>query len=280
MDRNTRYTLTSYLGEIKSRCNREQQRLSQLSGYENKRLKVTKSRSGNIYYYIYSPDSDRYVYSRKSDSPEVLKIKEAHYLDRSVKELRREIKMIENVLRSCKGISYADINMKLGKAYKDAKVAQPTAHSLQLSNWKKEMESVKASYPPYRPHELIQPTNDGTMVRSKSEAFIYNYLLDQGITFIYELPLKIKHWYKGDMLLPDFTIHSEIDMQKIIYLEHQGMMDSESYRQKYVNSVCKYWLNGYIPERDVFFTFDLPNGGFDGTPVKNIIRQHIRLPGK
>ena len=114
------------------------------------------------------------------------------------------------------------------------------------------------------------------MVRSKSEALIYNYFLDLGITFIYELPLEIKYGYKGRLLLPDFTIHSEIDLRRIIYLEHQGMMSNTQYRSKFNETIYKYWLNNYIPERDVFFTFDLPNGGFDDTPVKSIINRHIR----
>ena len=53
-------------------------------------------------------------------------------------------------------------------------------------------------------------------------------------------------------------------------------MDSNNYRNKFNESVYKYWSNNYIPECDVFFTFDLPNGGFDDSPIKSIVDRHIR----
>ena len=138
------------------------------------------------------------------------------------------------------------------------------------------MENYKASFPPYRPQELIHPTHDGTMVRSKSEALIYNYLLDMGVTFIYELPLRITYNGKQSLLLPDFTILSEDDYKTVIFIEHQGMMSTPFYRDKFNESVYKYWLNNYIAERDVFFTFDSPNGTLDDRPIRDIIFRRVR----
>lgn len=276
MDNNTRNTLISYLSDIKLRYRNELSRLNQLTGYESTRLKVKSSENGNDYYYLYSTETNKFNYIGKSTNAEVLKIKEAHYLQRSTCQLEREINSIEKLLSQCVRSSYDDINQRMPKAYKGALINQVPAPSIQLANWKNEMEKRKAVFPPFRPHELIHRTRDGTMVRSKSEALIYNYFLDLGITFIYELPLEIKYGYKGRLLLPDFTIHSEIDLRRIIYLEHQGMMSNTQYRSKFNETIYKYWLNNYIPERDVFFTFDLPNGGFDDTPVKSIINRHIR----
>ena len=276
MDNNTRNTLISYLSDIKLRYRNELSRLNQLTGYESTRLKVKSSENGNDYYYLYSTETNKFNYIGKSTNAEVLKIKEAHYLQRSTCQLEREINSIEKLLSQCVRSSYDDINQRMPKAYKGALINQVPAPSIQLANWKNVMEKRKAGFPPFRPHELIHRTRDGTMVRSKSEALIYNYFLDLGITFIYELPLEIKYGYKGRLLLPDFTIHSEIDLRRIIYLEHQGMMSNTQYRSKFNETIYKYWLNNYIPERDVFFTFDLPNGGFDDTPVKSIINRHIR----
>ena len=275
MDNNMRYMLSSYLTDIKTRCRNEQRRLDQLSDFETKRLKVTRS-NNTEYYYVFSPEYNTYKYAGKADDPLVHKIKEARYLKSSIRELQNEISMFEKLLQRSPRVTYEDINSKLPKAYKNALISQNPALSIQLANWKKSMESKKAEYPPYRPHELIHPTHDGTMVRSKSEAMIYNYLLDIGATFVYELPLKLKYTYKGDLLLPDFTIASEIFAGRIVYLEHQGMMSNMAYRSKFNDTVFKYWMNNYIPEIDVFFTFDLPNSCLDDTPVKEIIHRYVR----
>ena len=102
------------------------------------------------------------------------------------------------------------------------------------------------------------------------------YLLELGVTFVYELPLRIKIGDKDGLLLPDFTILSERDYKTVLYLEHQGMMSVSKYRTKFNDTVYKYWLNNYLPERDVFFTFDSPNGGFDDTPVRSIVQMYIK----
>ena len=138
------------------------------------------------------------------------------------------------------------------------------------------MEQYKRTIDLFRPEELIHKTRDGSFVRSKGEALIYNYLLEAGITFVYELPLRIRYDGKRSLLLPDFTVLCETDNKSIIFIEHQGMMNDPRYRNKFIESVYKYWSNDYLPERDVFFTFDLPNGGFDDTAVKSIIRRFVR----
>ena len=90
MDNNTRNTLISYLSDIKLRYRNELSRLNQLTGYESTRLKVKSSENGNDYYYLYSTETNKFNYIGKSTNAEVLKIKEAHYLQRSTCQLERE----------------------------------------------------------------------------------------------------------------------------------------------------------------------------------------------
>lgn len=278
MNSRSRYELTSYLKEIKSRCNAEIRLLDQLKEYSQKKLRLTHDRSGKEYYYAYVPESKRYRYLGTRDNHDVKKIKEAHYLQLSVRELQREIRLIENLLSWCRGLSYEDINNRLSKAYRNALIAHPQSESSFAREWKKTMEDYKRTIPPFRPEELIHKTRDGNYVRSKGEALIYNYLLELGITFVYEYPLTIRLGYKESRLWPDFMILSEIDFKTVIYIEHQGMMSDQLYRERFKERVYKYWINNYLPERDVFFTFDLPNGGFDDTPIRSIIQRYIR-PG-
>jgi len=276
MDKYMRSALNSYLNELRTRCLHEQQRLDKLPGYSKKRLKIAGTWKGTNYYSVYMPESDTYKYTGSDKHSEVRRIKEAHYLSSSTKNLAREITAVEEFLNSTVSVTYDDINAALPKLYQNAAVGLSSSDSEIARTWKENMEKRKASYPPFRPEDLIHPTHDRTMVRSKSEAGIYNYLLEMGITFVYELPLQITINGKRALLLPDFTILSERDYKTIIFIEHQGMMSTPSYRDKFNESVYKYWLNNYIPERDVFFTFDSPNGGFDDRPIKDIIFRRVR----
>lgn len=276
MDNKARSMLSTYLRDIKTRCKSEQNMFRNLAGYESKRLRLTRTHNSKNYYSVFIPEQNTYKYLGSGRSSEVRKIKEAHFLERSIKDLTSEIHHVEQFLYKSKGVSYDDINARLPKVYRNACVPHVKSSSDMAIAWKEKMEEYKASFPPYRPEELIHRTHDNTLVRSKGEALIYNYLLELGVTFVYELPLRIKIGDKDGLLLPDFTILSERDYKTVLYLEHQGMMSVSKYRTKFNDTVYKYWLNNYLPERDVFFTFDSPNGGFDDTPVKNIVQMYIK----
>ena len=266
--------IAEYRHELCERLERESRRLKQLDGYGSRKLKIMQKEKKR--YYSTVEFDGKVVYLGNDDNREVKKIKEAHFLQASLKELKHEITLLDQLLCKSRDISYGSINNSLRKAYRGAEVQSLQNKSDIAREWKAFAEYEKSLHPPFMPERLIHKTHDGTMVRSKSEALIYNTLLELGVTFVYELPIRIRVGNKDFWLLPDFTILSERDYKTVIYLEHQGMMSTQQYRDKFNDTVYKYWTNGYLPERDVFFTFDLPNGGFDDVPIKDIIHRHIR----
>lgn len=272
----TRHNLMNYLEYITSRYNTEKHRLDQISDFASMRLKTRQDKNGCCYYSIFVPNENKYKYLGTDSHDIVRSVKEARHLQLSVKELHQEILLINSVLQQSRDISHDEIDRKLSKAYRGAFLSCSPSDNPAASIWKEKAERFKDSFEPFRPHELIHTTRDGSLTRSKGEALIYNYLLDIGVTFIYELPLRIRIGSKDSLLLPDFTILSEIDYKTVKYIEHQGMLDDPIYRTGFKEKVFKYWSNNYIPERDVFFTFDLPNGGFDDTPIESIVKRYIR----
>lgn len=272
----TRHYLTNYLDDITSRYNVEKRRLDQISEYSSMRLKTHRPKNGCFYYSIFDPQEGRYKYLGTDSHETVRTIKEARHLQMSIQELQQEILLVNDVLQQSRDISHEEIDRKLSKAYRGSSLSYPPSDNSTANKWKESAERYKDSFDPFRPNELIHTTRDGSMTRSKSEALIYNYLLDVGVTFVYELPLRIRVGSKDSLLLPDFTILSEIDYRTVKFIEHQGMLDDPKYRTSFNEKVFKYWTNNHIPERDVFFTFDLPNGGFDDTPIRDIIKRYIR----
>jgi ATP-dependent DNA helicase DinG len=98
----------------------------------------------------------------------------------------------------------------------------------------------------YRPDGRRYLTNAGIYVRSKSEMLLANELSRRGIYFEYEEPLM-----SIPNALPDFTFP---DYGGVI-LEHLGMLDNQSYQQRWESKAQQYRAKGiqffYTTEDDI-----------------------------
>ena len=73
----------------------------------------------------------------------------------------------------------------------------------------------------------------------------------------------------------DFTILSTIDYETQIIIEHQGMMDLDSYRGKYMRTLTAVLSEGMVPNLDIYFTFDNDENRLDSTQIMEILRGRI-----
>jgi hypothetical protein len=92
---------------------------------------------------------------------------------------------------------------------------------------------------------LIYRTENGELVRSKSEWIIADKLKAAGIRYQYEQPLILD----GAERLPDFTIRDE-DSGLVWYWEHNGMLSSPAYRKRWDRKLAAYQKAGILPAPD------------------------------
>ena len=260
------------LTDLREEKNLQEKRLKELRGKEKLVLCAKKARNGSTYYSVRKKGEKGYRYIGSASKPQVNEIKEARYLKMSLSRLEKDIKILNKTRSGLVRTDYDSINAALPKVYQEPLLQNMMSGSKKALDWKKRMESIKATQPVYHPEELNKRTDDGNYVRSMSEANIYNYLLSIGVTFIYELPIKLN----GHRFIPDFCILSEIDYKTVIIIEHQGMMDVENYRNRFYRKFYEYMKAGYVQGRNIFFTFDSLDGGFDKTPIEDIIRTRVR----
>ncbi len=274
----------------------QKRRLQQLPGYENLVLKTSRKKSGATYYKVkcintnsinaksmamdYSSSQAKsqnnkihYRYLGKSSSEEVNNVKEAHFLKVSLKVIEQNIKCLLFVLKLLKPFDRSSINSMLPKVYRNANINISQKNVQAAKIWKETALKKKEKYPAPHPEHLRHKTADGTLVRSKSEVIIYNFLLSQGIIFVYEMPIETQDCR---ILWPDFTILSEIDYETLIFIEHQSMMDVPEYRDNFGNRVYLYLREGYVPYHDVFFTFDSDDVGVNASVFQEIIDTKVR----
>ena len=247
--------------------------LATLQEYTDYHLKQSSEYDGVIYYSIKYPDEEDYGYIGNDTNETVKNVQAAHFLSKQLDYINKDVKLLESFLNKYRPVDSRYIYRKLRKSYRNSKLLGKMSNEQLAKEWKDQAEAYKATFEPYRPEELIHTTNDGTMGRSKSEALIYNYLLEHGYTFVYELPFK----KDGKIFYPDFTILSEVDYKTIILIEHQGALKIETYKEHAFEQEFKYWKRGLLPNRDVYFTYDDNRGGFDIRPIKAILHSRVRI---
>lgn len=109
----------------------------------------------------------------------------------------------------------------------------------RVKQWNEETYEKNTSFP----ENLRYETEQGDIVRSKSEVIIANILYQHknDIIYKYEKPLEIieNGWRKT--IYPDFTIMN-VHTGKVVYWEHAGLMDDAVYANDFVRKMVNNLL--------------------------------------
>ena len=266
------------LKDLRLRENRMSMQIKQLSKYDGWRLEKGETlKSGRSYYGVVMPGVKRKKYLGNDRNPDVINVKKLKYAKAAASIIGKDIHLLENLTKGFIDADYETINNSLPDTYKtnlstDKDSSMKTSLPQEALKWKEREERVKAKYPPYRPEQLKHPAMDGTLMRSKSEVIIANIMLMAGIPFVYEVPMFID----GHMILPDFKILSLVDLKTVIIIEHQGMVFVDYYADKFIHSLKQYLKSDWIPNQNLFFTFDNAKETLDVRQVTSILRKHIQ----
>ncbi|MBA2677565.1 MAG: hypothetical protein H0U76_04105 [Ktedonobacteraceae bacterium] len=105
----------------------------------------------------------------------------------------------------------------------------------------------------------------GVHVRSKSEVIIANMLTLYGIPFTYETRLEADD---GTFRVPDFTLFRG---EKTYYWEHLGMLENESYLDRWEQTL--QWYRDHNVSRTLIVTTEA--GGLDCTELLRVLQKHF-----
>ena len=122
-----------------------------------------------------------------------------------------------------------------------------------LERWNNEVYEPNNKYP----ENLRFETDNGELVRSKSELIIANALAREKEHLLYKYERLIKVMINGveQIFHPDFTVLN-IHTGKISYWEHAGKMDDPLYANDFVKKMTTYQANGIIPGKNLLITYE------------------------
>jgi hypothetical protein len=231
--------------------------------------------SDRTYYYRKEKQGRKYkrTYLGRSNNKEVRNIKKARYVAKALSVVENDIALLDRLCDEYAFSGFSEINKSIPRTYRLESVDYYENLPDVAREWLRRKEAEKAEYGPWHPEGLIHTVSNGIKVRTKSEMAIAEILLRNGIPFVYELPHVLKN---GKIVHTDFTILSTIDYKTEILLEHEGSMDDPQYRGKHAWRIENYYLTGYIPNVNIFFTFDGLNGSVDGEAIQRIVDGWLR----
>ena len=142
----------------------------------------------------------------------------------------------------------------------------------KIIQWEAEVYEKNTKYS----ENLKFETDQGELVRSKSEVIIANLLYQNQnhILYKYERPLEMTIEGRSKIVYPDFTILSK-RTGKIIYWEHAGRMDDPYYANDFVKKINTYVTNGLMLGKDVILTYETQNNPLEISAVKRMIKELV-----
>lgn len=148
---------------------------------------------------------------------------------------------------------------------------QPTVKQ-KIEQWMEESYEQNQMYPEHLKYE----TEQGELVRSKSEVIIANFLYQHKEKFVYkyERPLELMEKGRLKTIYPDFTILN-IYTGNIIYWEHAGRMDDPYYANEFLKKINMYTENDLFVGRDVIVTYETVATPLDIHVVKQLIKDML-----
>lgn len=235
-----------------------------LSSYKGYILKKAKVRGNKCYYSSKGPGATRFTYIGDESHDQIQRIRERAFYEKAIETIRANIGVMEDFLRIYKSTHAEHINELLGACYTLPPDSLLLRDDAEADAWIKAKNEIKASHEVFDPAGLKITAFDGTLVRSRAEAFIHEAFYIYNVPSIFELPYEID----GIVYWPDFTFLDLFTMTDKM-LEHLGnwFHSNEYKRNKYrsdgVHKMDEYTKIGFYPEFNLLLSFGTQDNVFD-----------------
>ena len=228
-------------------------------------IRVSKHKDKYSYYLVCEGTNDKYL--RKNVVSKHSDLIQKAYVSKVIKSSRCEMKALKNAVDSLPDELAEEVYDNLSDARKAYAVPVYIGDDELAKKWM-ETSYDHLGFKDGTPEYI---TIKGERVRSKSEMIIADRLWANGIPYKYECPILVGN----EIFHPDFTILKLSD-NKLVYLEHCGMLDNPEYSDKMVNRINEYNQAGiYLGDR-LFITCETSSTPLDVRVIDNLIKTQFR----
>ncbi len=233
-----------------------------------------QNKKGKTYYYHQYMKDNKWArrYIKKNELSLAKKLAQKHYYLLIRPILEKMLDEAKRFMRKCQSNALEEIYDNLSDERKSLVTPIQISVKEKVRQWQTEVYEKNLMYP----ENLRYETEQGDMVRSKSEVIIANILYRnrRDILYKYERPLEVVENGRQKTIYPDFTILNK-HTGKVTYWEHAGRMDDSHYANEFVKKMNTYIENDLLLGRDVVISFESLINPLDIKVVKRLVKQII-----
>jgi len=230
-------------------------------------LILSKSNGSIQYYHKTDSSQKKGSYINKKERKLAARLAQKDYDLQILKEIEKQQTCFNKILNDLPEKEMESIYENLPTSRKELVEPYVLTDEQYIEQWKKvpytgkEVSDSRASF----------VTEQGEIVRSKTEKIIADKLYLMRIPYRYEYPVKLNGYGR---VYPDFTMLNIITREEI-YLEHFGMMDDQEYCRKAILKIQEYAKNGIFPGRKLIITFETLQTPLDMKYLELLLREYV-----
>ncbi len=231
------------------------------------RLRATHNHGRTQYFWRTTKQDRLGTYISKKNRELISGLAQKEYDETLLKHASEEYRLLHSLLHQMESQRIEDIYPELN----DLRRPHVSPRAITDEQFVQEWLSEEYEHKPFRDTEEIPEfvTDLGERVRSKSELMLANSFHRFSIPYHYEYPLKLRGI---GQIYPDFKLLL-VRSRRTVYLEHNGMMGDPSYLDSFMKRQAAYIKNGYIPGRDVIFTFESSDHPLDSKLINRLCEE-------
>lgn len=238
-------------------------------------VRIVHRRNKVLQFYRKTAPSDyQGTYMSREDDELARRLIQKDYDQRALEKAKQELQLIQNFQTSLQKQSTDTAFAVLDETRKTLVTPATLTDAQYAERWQNQ---------PYRKskkHEENQKltTDNGELVRSKSEVIIANSLKNNNVPYRYEFPLVIER-EEGEEdyceFHPDFYCLNVRTRAEYAW-EHLGMMDDSEYAERAVEKLALYSANGYFPGKNLIITMESKSAPISSREINRIINEYLK----
>lgn len=230
-------------------------------------MRLSQSQGCTQYYHCTKNSSHNGAYIPKNNFSLAKELAQKAYDKKVLNYIEKTLAQMDKLLNSYKDDKFREI-------YEAEHIERQKLITPIESNYEQKLKEWREI--PYQGKGFIEglpmiTSNNGIRVRSKSEKIIADYFESLGLSYKYECPLHLKPY---GTIYPDFSILSRRN-GKIIYWEHEGMMDNTDYARAAVQKIELYEKNGIFPGENLILTFETSTSSINTALLKKLTAKYL-----